>query len=114
VLVLPLAVLIWSRRARWETRTLVDVTLLISVISAPFAWSYDFVVLLVPLLRIVGWMVDRRLTSLETVTLALVLVSAVALSFYERVLTPSELYFFWIPLLVAGVYAYCLVRVRRQ
>lgn len=106
LVVLPLAILIWSRRARWEARTLVDVTLLISVITAPFAWSYDFVVLLVPLLRIVGWMVAQRFAPLETCALALVLVSADALSFYQRVLTPSELYFFWIPLLIAGVYAY--------
>jgi hypothetical protein len=114
LIVLPLAVLVWSRRARWETRTLVDVTVLLSLITAPFAWSYDFVVLLVPLLRIVGWMANRRFVPLETLTLALVLVGADALSFYERVLTPSELHFFWIPLLVAGAYVYCLVRAMIQ
>ncbi len=49
LIVLPLAVLSWWRAgAQWDIRTLVDVTLLTSIITAPFGWSYDFVLLLVP------------------------------------------------------------------
>jgi hypothetical protein len=115
VAVLPLAILVWSRNpARWDIQTLVDATVLVSIISAPFAWSYDFVVLLVPLIRVILWMVTGTFGRFETITLAVLLVSADVAMFYERIQSPSEVYYFWVPLLVSGIYIYGWLRQRRE
>jgi len=76
----------------------------VSLIAAPYGFSYDFVVLLAPLLSMTGWIVQRRLRAKDAVTVFVVLLAADALSFYERILFPSEVYFFWTPLVVGAVY----------
>jgi len=109
--IMPLAVLAWWKSVgRLDTRTLVDVTLLASVITAPFGWSYDFVVLLVPLMRVIAWIVDGALRFWDALLIVLVLLASNMFAFYERVLTPSEIYFVWMPLVVAGVYTYAFLR----
>lgn len=107
IILLPLALLAWLREgSRLDPRTMVDVTLLASVITAPFGWSYDFVILLIPLLRIVVWMAEGLLPRAQVILLAIVLVGADAFSYYERFASPSEIYFSWIPWLIAVTYAF--------
>lgn len=105
--VLPVCVLAWWRsRSAWDVRTLVDITVLLSVITAPFGWSYDFVMLLLPLSRIVAWAADGALRASEAVGLAVVLVGADVLMYVQRVETPSEVYYAWVPFVVILAYAY--------
>jgi hypothetical protein len=105
--VLPLMILIWWHyRSHWDVRTLFDLTLLVSVITAPFGWSYDFVVLLVPLTSVIVWIVENRLSRPNAVLLILVLIGMNAAMFYERLYLCNEVYFFWVPLVIAGVYIY--------
>jgi hypothetical protein len=113
LMVLPLSILAWYQRTDWDRRTLLDATLLLSVITAPFAWSYDFVVLLAPLWRLIGWIRSKKIANWEAVILTIILLSANVFAFYERVVSPSEVYFFWIPWLIAGLYGFGLWRTRR-
>ena len=107
VLVIPIAISLWWRLGKkWHIRTVVDLTLLLSVITAPFGWSYDFIVLLIPIMRVITWAADGALSWLEISTLIIVLTTADLLMYYERVRSPSEVYFAWIPFLIVAVYGF--------
>jgi hypothetical protein len=113
IVLLPLAVALWWRgRQAISTRTLVDVTLLLSVITAPFGWGYDAVVLLIPLLQIIVWLVEGRFGRIESVGLVTALLLINAISFYQRSITINELYYFWLPLAIAAIYLYARQRVQ--
>lgn len=112
VLILPLTVMLWWALGRTRNigslsgRTLVDVTLICSVITAPFAWSYDFIVLLVPLVRVISCIVGGKLHRVESAMLVLGLIAMELAIFYQRVLAPSEVFYAWVPWVVAVMYVY--------
>lgn len=115
VVLLPLAVGLWWRgRQALSARTLLDVTLLASVITAPFGWGYDAVVLLIPLLQIVVWLVEGRFGRGESLGLVAALLLINAVSFYQRSITVNELYYFWLPLAIAAVYLYAHQRAQER
>ncbi|HUW95024.1 MAG TPA: glycosyltransferase family 87 protein [Anaerolineae bacterium] len=103
-------VLWWQGRKERDRRTLVDISILAGMIISPVGWSYDQVMLLFPLLRILEWAANGFLARKDIIAVALVLVIADAITFYERVLSPSEVWFFWVPLVVAGVYVFAWQR----
>ncbi len=95
----------WRLPGRFNLRVWIDITLLLSVITAPFAWSYDFVVLLFPLFSIIGWLIAKG-KSFFTFGLAIGLIIFNSLIFYQRFYSQGEEYFVWVPLLIAGVYLF--------
>ncbi|MCX7682786.1 MAG: DUF2029 domain-containing protein [Anaerolineae bacterium] len=111
VAALLLAVLLWWKRgSKWELRTMIDVSILVGLIVSPLGWSYDQMMLLFPLLRVLAWITQGALTRKDAIAVVSVLVVANALSFYERILTPSEVWFFWVPPVVAAVYLFAWSR----
>jgi hypothetical protein len=102
---LPVAIYLWWRgRERTTMADLVDVTLIVSIITAPFGWSYDYVVLLLPLLRLAVWLVEGEIERLVALVLVASYMAGIGYSYYQRIFTAGELYFFWMPLLVAALY----------
>jgi len=111
LVILPLTVLVWWRySARWDLQTTIDTTVLLSIITTPFAWSYDFVVLLIPLWRLAAWMVESRLSRIDSFVIVTLLALANGVMFYERILSPREVYFFWLPLVLALLYGWGWLR----
>ena len=111
IAILFLATVVWWRaNARWEFRTWVDATLFVSVITAPFGWSYDFVILLVPLIRVVVWIVEGKFQRNEALAITALLLLIDGLMYYERIFGTSEIYYFWVPLMLAAVYAIAWAR----
>lgn len=107
IVLLPLAIALWWRgRQELSTLTLVNVTLLTSVVTAPFGWGYDAVVLLIPLLQILIWLIEGQFGRIESVGIMAALLLINAISYYQRSITVNELYYFWLPLAVAIVYLY--------
>ena len=107
VAALLLAVLIWWKWGReCDLRTMIDASLLAGIIVSPLGWSYDQIVLLFPLLRILDWVTKGILSRKSSSAIVATLLAANALSFYERVLTPSEVWFFWMPLVIGAVYLF--------
>jgi hypothetical protein len=96
----------WKHGSAWNRRTLIDVTILTGIIASPIGWSYDQIMLLFPILRVLEWMVNGSLASKETIFLVLVLVLANAVIFYERILNLNEVWYFWVPLVALGVYLF--------
>lgn len=112
VMILPLALWYAHRSKTFTMPRLVEATLIISMITAPFGWSYDFIILLVPLFTILTWLMEGVIARSEIIIISGLMVLANALIFYQRVLSPPEFYFFWIPLVVAGIYAWMFARKR--
>jgi hypothetical protein len=107
VIFLMLAVLIWWRKGKdWRLETLIDVSLLVGLMVAPIGWSYDQVILLLPLIHLMKWTVDGSLNKRQSILVVVVLIVANIFSFIGRLISPSEVWFFWIPLVVALVYAF--------
>lgn len=110
---LVLAAIIWWRRGRnWDRRTMIDVSILAGMVVAPVGWSYDQIILLVPVLRILRWAVDGSLTGRDAFVVVAALILMDAVTFYQRFLALSEVWYFWVPLVVAAVYGFAWGRSR--
>ncbi len=115
VVIAPIGMILWWYHQRnLPTRTIVDAGLILSVLTVPFVWSYDFIVLLIPLMRIAGWIVDGVLFKFASIAIIMAIVLADAIIFYQRFTTDNEINFFWIPLFVGAIYIYISSRTRRQ
>jgi hypothetical protein len=107
VFCLVLAVFIWWRNGRdWRLETLIDVSLPIGLMVAPIGWSYDQVMLLFPVIHLARWSLDGSLNKIQSILVVVSLIIADSFSFIVRLFSPSEVWFFWIPLVVALVYAF--------
>jgi hypothetical protein len=54
--------------------------------------------------KINQWIAIGSLARPTSFAVSLALIIANVVTFYERVLTPSEVWFFWVPLIVIAVY----------
>jgi hypothetical protein len=100
-----LAILFWWRRKNGiDQRILIDLSILLGIIVSPIGWSYDQIVLIIPLLHLVEWMMSNLLAHKTTITIAWILLVANLLSFYEHTFSISDVWFFWIPFIVIFVY----------
>lgn len=114
-LLLPIAVWLWFRRGEnLDMGLLVDVSLLSSIITTPFLWSYDYIVLLIPLIRIWIWMIDRVLSLAGTIALAIVMMALYIFLYDKRIHTPSEIFYAWFPVLIAAIYGWLWYRNNRK
>lgn len=113
LVILPVAIYLWfSQEGRISLSNLVNISLLASIIAAPFAWSYDFVVLLLPMIRILLWMIEGAVSRLESALMAGALVILYGVYYYQRIQSPNEIYFAWVPLIIAGLYTWVWLRSR--
>ena len=103
----PLLALSWFLLDRkWDLMNVAQIGVLASIITMPFGWSYDFVVLLLPLTQVLVWVVASRLFVVERVAVIIALVVTYVIYYYQRIATPSELYFFWVPVVIAAIYGW--------
>lgn len=100
----------WKLRKNWSKRSIIDATLLAGMIIAPVGWSYDQVILLFPILSILEWAVNGSIGTKDAVAVTLILILINAITFYERILSPSEVWYFWVPIAITGVYLYAFQR----
>lgn len=105
VVIFPLTVWLWWRnRKQLDLNIWVQATVLISVITAPFGWGYDVIVLLLPLLQIVIWIAEGRYSRLEAVGWAAALIGLNLAAIYQRSFEISEVQTYWVPIALAAVY----------
>jgi len=110
---MPIAVLLWLHfRDSLSFLIMLDLAIIVSVITSPFGWSYDFVVLLLPLMHLWSWLLTGKFNRLETLLLVVVTVSMYLIYYYQRVQTPNEMYFFWLPMIIGGLYFWTLRRLK--
>lgn len=98
---------IWYRyRALVSSRMWLEISLLLSLISTPFAWSYDFVLLFIPMMAILDELALGNFFSPFRLAVFVIWMIFYGLMYYHRLRSPNELFFFWIPLAVAGIYGW--------
>jgi hypothetical protein len=107
VVILPLLIVWWWRRGRQSSLNLPDLvasTLLLSLISAPFGWSFDVIIFLVPLLQLLLWMIEGKIAQHRSLAILLLFVAANGVTLYQRSLQLRDDYFFWFPIVMACLY----------
>ncbi len=59
----------WVMGESWEPRPLVDVSVMAGLVIAPVGWSYDQVLLLLPVSSVLSWAADGSLARREALAL---------------------------------------------
>lgn len=102
----PLAALLWWRgHGRFPFTIAIQIAIMLSLITAPFGWSYDFVLLLLPLTQVWAWLLSGKQRG-ETAVVILILIALFGLMYWQRIASPNELTFLWIPIAITAVYAF--------
>jgi hypothetical protein len=105
LIILPITIWLWWRyREKIDLTRWVIATLLISVITAPFGWGYDVIVLLLPLLQIFIWITEGRFSWPEAIGWAALLIGMNVAAIYQRTFDITELQTYWIPIALAIIY----------
>lgn len=100
---LPLTWQLARRHANIQPQAAVALLTVITVPTTFFGWSYDQTVLLIPIAQIIGWL----MTPARAATRALVSVSVlilIAANWVQRMMVTNEMYYLWIPVVVAILY----------
>lgn len=102
--------LLWPTLLTIHIDKLLASTLFVSLITAPFGWSYDFVLGLIPLLITLARLVQQS-PRFEIASFMFLFMGLNTLSFYHRLTIDSEVYLFWLPWAMASLYGWGLWRL---
>ena len=94
----------WLRGQNWNRRTFIDISVTLGLIVSPIGWSYDQVMLIFPVLTLLAWTVNNKLPKQTTRAVIAVLIIGNIAAYYLRTFTPSDVWFFWVPMIVLGLY----------
>jgi len=94
----------WLRGQNWNRRTFIDISVAVGLIVSPIGWSYDQVILIFPILSLLAWVVNGQLTKQTSRIVVAALVIGNLAAYYLRTFTPSDVWFFWVPMVVLGLY----------
>lgn len=96
IIVLPFTLFLWHRNYRYlNMPTIVSVGTIISLATAPFGWSYDQILLLIPVTQLI-LTVLRTSARAKRLLLALGFVAINTYSFYLRIYGNNEFVFYWL------------------
>lgn len=94
----------WVRGQNWGRRAFIDISVAVGLIVSPIGWSYDQVMLIFPILSLLAWAVSGQLPKRTSRMVIAVLISGNIAAYYLRTFTPSDVWFFWVPMVVLGLY----------
>jgi hypothetical protein len=113
LLLLPVVIVLWWKTQQHGLEIVSAGLLPVSLALAVFGWSYDQILLLLPIIAIVVCLVRHELSSWDTwVTAALLGIFTIAL-FAQRVQSTNEMDFFWVPWAVLLIGAWTMWRRSR-
>jgi len=97
----------WCLRGQaWDRRAFIDISLAVGLIVSPIGWSYDQIMLLFPILGLLFWITRNKTSNKMAIVFVILLVTANLISYYQRTFAPSDVWFFWLPFLVLGLYLF--------
>jgi hypothetical protein len=96
----------WIRGQNWDTRTFIDISVTVGLIVSPIGWSYDQVMLIFPILGLLSWVVNGQLSKKTSKVVVAILIIGNLTAYILRTFTPSDVWFFWVPFVVLGLYIF--------
>ncbi len=94
----------WQRGLNWNRRTFIDISVTVGLIVSPIGWSYDQVMLIFPILTLLARSVSGQLPKQTSRVVIIGLILGNIAAYYLRTFTPSDVWFFWVPMVVLGLY----------
>jgi len=97
ILLLPLPFFLAGHPTKISMECSVALLTLITVPTTFFGWSYDQTMLLIPIAQVFGWIIRSKRQMLKSLTI-IGITCALAINYYQRLLTINEVYYVWVPL----------------
>lgn len=94
----------WLRGQNWDRRTFLDISVAVGLIVSPIGWSYDQVMLIFPILTLLAWATSGQLSKKASRAVVVILIIGNLAAYILRTFTPSDVWFFWVPVMVLGLY----------
>jgi hypothetical protein len=106
--------LAWRRRATLgaDLPDLVAWSLTLSLVTAPYGWSFDVLLFAIPIAQGCVWLLRGEERRGERALVALLFFAAGILVWQQRIVGMPEHYFAWYPLVLALLYGWCRLRLR--
>jgi hypothetical protein len=111
---LPAIVPLWWRTRHCQPELVTAGLLPVCLATAVFGWSYDQILLLLPIQAIAGTLVRRELSLRDTWVTAVLLAVFVVFLFAQRIRFTNEVYYFWVPYAVLLVGMWTIWRRTRH
>lgn len=102
----------WRYGKTWDIRTMIDVSLLIGIIISPVGWSYDYIMLLFPILSILEWVTSGLILRKNARVIVTILLFVNIIIYYQRVLGVNEVWFFWVPPTLTVLYVFSKTKIQ--
>jgi hypothetical protein len=107
LIALIVGIIWWFLRGQnWDRRTFIDLSMTTGLIVSPIGWSYDQIMLFFPILSILAWVAKGELPKNVSKIVVAILIVANLAAYILRTFTPSDVWFFWIPFVVLGLYMF--------
>lgn len=108
-LIFPVALLVgilwwFARGHEWDRRTFIDLSVSAGLIVSPIGWSYDQIMLFFPVLSLLAWIAKGELPAQKANVIVSILIVANLATYILRTYSPTDVWFFWVPFLVLGLY----------
>lgn len=113
IFLLPLPLILALYKDSLKMETAVAGLTLVTIPLTFFGWSYDQIMLLVPIAQIFAWMSESRSRMLGVLIAVLIFLSLVV-NYYQRFQNTNEVYYLWIPLFWMLIYALTWHRTSRR
>jgi hypothetical protein len=95
------AVLIWwAKKQNLNQIIMINNSLVLGLLISPIGWSYDQIVLLVPILFLFIQIVNGNLAQKKSFIVVVVLIFVYGFALLMRILSPNEIWFFWVTLVI--------------
>ncbi len=96
----------WKLGRHWSQRLLIDVMIISGFIVSPIGWSYDQLMLLIPMASILDWIDRGSIRKLDSRLIIFMLIIINLVIFIERTFAVNDVWFFWVPMVFLAIYIY--------
>jgi len=104
----------WLWGQNWDRHIFIDISVTVGLIVSPIGWSYDQVMLIFPILTLLAWVVTDKLPKQASRIVVAVLIIGNIAAYYLRTFTPSDVWFFWVPMVVLGLYLFARKQINEH
>jgi hypothetical protein len=101
----------WRRKKHLDQNEMIIISIIMGLLISPVGWSYDQIVLLIPMLLLLGNLLNNKISITLRIKTILLLIIIYIISFFMRILNLNEVMFFWIPFF-QGYLSICQIRKR--